>query len=264
MPGRNNKSKKACTHRDKTGSGNKEYDWAPVRFCSAHDCFKYQNLRECARCKCASYCSVECQKKNWKQHKLVCDHNVAQLALTPDGAEPLLQRNLRHWVARFNATLLNACIRALNLKEDWERIGQGALVLFMEPRPHHNLGSRWRIRNAGIFRNEDIEGVLQSIGRGLVQEYRERLVPMHAKERARLQQSSGGAADYASIIILAGNVGADTLPGDHPFTMRFTPLDVWKSMVASMPMATYGGDWCEDLKDQVHDDRPLKHAPPTN
>ncbi|KAJ7174706.1 hypothetical protein C8R46DRAFT_93230 [Mycena filopes] len=209
---------------------------------------------------CASYCSVDCQRKNWKQHKVVCDYNMAQRALTPDGEEPTLQRNLRNWVARFNATLLNACIRALDLKNHWDHIDQGALVLFLEPRPHHNQGSRWRIQHAGIFRNEDIESVLETTGRGLLGEYRERVVPMHAKERARLQESSGGSADYSGILILAGNVGADALPGDHPPTLRFTPLDVWKSAVARMPPAQYDGDWCEDLKDQVHNDHPLKHT----
>ncbi|KAJ7451783.1 hypothetical protein B0H11DRAFT_309102 [Mycena galericulata] len=202
-------------------------------------CFNYENLKQCGRCKCASYCSVECQKKNWKQHKPLCDYNVSQLDLA-DG-EPVLQTNLRHWVARFDATLLNACIRGLNLKYEWERIGQGGLLITMEPRPHPNVGSRWRIQNAGVFRNETIMDMLE-------------------KERERLRKNSGGTADYASVIMMAGNNGPDALKGDHPFTMRFKPVDVYRSMVAKMPIDQYEGDWCQDLKDQVHDDHPLKHV----
>jgi len=29
-------------------------------------------LKRCSRCKSAAYCSVECQKRAWRQHKLVC------------------------------------------------------------------------------------------------------------------------------------------------------------------------------------------------
>ncbi|KAJ6537972.1 hypothetical protein B0H19DRAFT_1240582 [Mycena capillaripes] len=76
--------------------------------------------------------------KNWKRHKLVCDHNVAQRTLA-GGTEPIMQRNLRHWVSRFDASLLLACIRGLGLNDNWEHIGQGGLVLFLEPRVHANL-----------------------------------------------------------------------------------------------------------------------------
>jgi hypothetical protein len=208
--------------------------------------------------------TVRHQGNNWKRHKPVCYHNVAQHRLTEDGAEPLLQRNLRHWVARFDATLLNACIRGLNLKYEWERIGQGGLVLTMEPRKHPNVGSRWRVKGAIVVKDEDILAVLEDVG--LADEYRDVVLPMHAQERARLQKDSNGAADYAKVVIIAGNVGPEAYDGDHPPTMRFTPIDVHKPMVESLPMSKYAGDWCQDLKDQVHNDHPLKHIhanPPT-
>ncbi|KAJ7451774.1 hypothetical protein B0H11DRAFT_2075076 [Mycena galericulata] len=217
------------------------------------ECFNHQNLKQCGRCKCASYCSVECQRKNWTRHKLVCKYNMAQIELT-DG-EPMFQRNLRHWAARFDATLLNACIRGLNLKYEWERIGQGALLITS---PHSNVGARWRIQNAGMFRNEDIMEVLENAG--MADQYRNEVLPLHRKERERLQKRSRGTADYAAVIMMAGNVGPDALDGDHAPMMRFKPIDISQSMVAKMPIEKYEGDWCQDLKNQVHDDRPSKHV----
>eukprot|EP00984_Skeletonema_dohrnii_P025436 scaffold14600_cov150-Skeletonema_dohrnii-CCMP3373.AAC.4 len=34
----------------------------------------------CSRCRCVTYCSPECQKANWSQHKPECDAKAAQIA----------------------------------------------------------------------------------------------------------------------------------------------------------------------------------------
>ncbi|KAK7038509.1 hypothetical protein R3P38DRAFT_3182608 [Favolaschia claudopus] len=193
-------------------------------------------------------------RNNWKRHKPICDHNVEEA----DGKEPTLQRHLWHWVARFDTSLLHACIRGLNLKYEWENLDEGAVVLFMEPRSHPNVACRWRIQHAGIFRNEDILQILAEFK--MAEQFREQVYPMHARERMRLQKSSGGDADYAKILIIAGNVGADRVEGNHPPTLRWTPTDVSKGMVARIPMERYEGDWVQDLKDQVERDCPLNVA----
>ncbi|KAJ7176148.1 hypothetical protein C8R43DRAFT_554897 [Mycena crocata] len=223
------KLKKPSTRRDKTdGTGDTAYEQAPVRYCSMTQCFNFTNLKECSRCRCACYCSVECQRANWKHHKPACDYNVAQLARV-DNAEPVFQRNLKHWVSRFDASLHGACIRGLNLKYEWERIGQGGLVLFVEPRPHANQGARWRISNAGMFRNEMIMDLLEKVG--TADQYRDHILPLHNIERERLRASSGGTSDYAAVIIVAANIGPDALEGEHELTMRFKPIDVHQGMV---------------------------------
>ena len=32
----------------------------------------YTKMKKCSRCRNATYCSVECQKKDWHRHKLTC------------------------------------------------------------------------------------------------------------------------------------------------------------------------------------------------
>jgi NADH pyrophosphatase NudC (nudix superfamily) len=33
------------------------------------------NLSKCDRCRCVRYCSVDCQRANWKEHKQICKKN---------------------------------------------------------------------------------------------------------------------------------------------------------------------------------------------
>ena len=41
------------------------------------------SLKKCSACKYVSYCSVECQRKDWKKHKSVCKAKKALLAVPP-------------------------------------------------------------------------------------------------------------------------------------------------------------------------------------
>ena len=40
-------------------------------------CEKQDSTKKCAACKIAIYCSVECQKKDWAQHKPICGQSYA-------------------------------------------------------------------------------------------------------------------------------------------------------------------------------------------
>src|SRR5436190_8189952 len=41
------------------------------------------NLKRCAKCQTTLYCSRECQKADWKQHKRVCSSNPASANFSP-------------------------------------------------------------------------------------------------------------------------------------------------------------------------------------
>ncbi|KAJ7884803.1 hypothetical protein B0H14DRAFT_2564203 [Mycena olivaceomarginata] len=163
----------------------------------------------------------------------------------------ILQRHLRRWVARFEATLIDACICGLNLKYEWERIKEGGLCIFMVPRPHQNQGSRRHIDEARMLSNEDIMDVME---KGGVDDQWTTLLSLHSLERDDLRKSSGGLADYATVIIIGVNGGLHPLKGDHPPAIFFQGVDVHHSTV--MPFDQYCGDWRQDLMNRVQYEHP--------
>ena len=40
-----------------------------------HTCKNITNTKKCANCNIIRYCSIDCQKTDWKRHKLEC-HNI--------------------------------------------------------------------------------------------------------------------------------------------------------------------------------------------
>ncbi|KAJ7166119.1 hypothetical protein C8R46DRAFT_1097121 [Mycena filopes] len=246
-----------ATRRDQTdGKGDKAYEDAPVRYCSRDQCFNHRDLKECGRCKSVSYCSVDCQKISWPKHKPECAHNAQ--GILPDG-EPLIRRTLRNWSVRFDASLLNACIRGLRLKTEWERLDQGGIIVYLQPRRHANQGSRWRVQNVGAMRMSVIMDTLALAGEDYLQQFRDHVLPFHESERKRVQQSSGGMEDFAKVFLVGKNVGPEALEGEESLEIRFKPVNVWRTMVTAVPQAQYDGDWAQDLTDEVANDNPLKY-----
>ncbi|KAK6996492.1 MYND-type domain-containing protein [Favolaschia claudopus] len=241
-------TQKPSKDRHKTdGTGPRDYEKkGATRFCSMDNCFNFKNLKECAQCKTVCYCSRECQRKHWKVHKPVCAYNTEQYALA-DGEEPLLQRNLRHWIARFHTSLLVACIRALNVRSNWDRLDNYGLVIRLEPCPHANVE---------IFVLVEHLGVLEQL--------RDQVLPMHNEARKRLHQPSGGRSDYSFVITIASNTGDNVLEGEHEPTFRFTPMDVHRDLVELLPAEFLGMDWRREFDFQVEEDHPLKSVVPSS
>ncbi|KAJ7254726.1 hypothetical protein C8J57DRAFT_1346510 [Mycena rebaudengoi] len=251
--------KKPSTEKkpSKNSEDAKESEDGAVSHCSMEGCIFRGPMKACAHCKSAWYCSVQCQKKHWELHKPICNQILEHIGHTPE--EPLLDRHLRHWTLRFEATMLNACIRGLNLKHEWDRIEKEGLVILLQPRPHSRLGSRLHIHRAGVYKNEVIHSMLDALG--VNAEHRNRLLPLQMEARQRLQERTCSLADQAYIFAIARNDGPNAIEGRHPSALRILTPTIYKPQVVSMPMTEYDGDWLQDLKDQIHGDCPMQHGP---
>ncbi|KAK6980750.1 hypothetical protein R3P38DRAFT_3466077 [Favolaschia claudopus] len=183
--------------------------------------------------------NVELSGKDWKSHKPTCAFNTQQFAAV-EGGEPLLQRNLRHQ----------------------DRINLGGIITGLEPRPHLNVGWRWCVGIVAARPNESIFEMLNEVGMGMMERFRDEVFPGHEEARKRLRESSGGRSDYAYVVILASTCGVDALEGDHPPTYRFTPVDVHREMVNRMPVEFFAVNWRGEFTEQMEEDRPTKHLAP--
>ena len=50
-----------------------KYYWGCCMLCKKGGS-KSEHLKQCSRCSCLFYCSKECQKKDWKSHKVLCSY----------------------------------------------------------------------------------------------------------------------------------------------------------------------------------------------
>ncbi|KAJ6470287.1 hypothetical protein C8R47DRAFT_1149259 [Mycena vitilis] len=137
-------------------------------------------LMRCNNCKYIYYCSRECQKTNWKHHKVECtemaamQEKIERMSLTdPDGAKLATDWSL--WCnSNHNATQFGL-IHALGLHRDARRGRTHIVVKKVEYVPTATkLKHKFRVVSCGVFRIKDVlrdvEAVL-NLNRDEGQEY---------------------------------------------------------------------------------------------
>ncbi|KAI0363863.1 hypothetical protein BV20DRAFT_975163 [Pilatotrama ljubarskyi] len=112
-----------------------------------------KKLFSCSRCKAMTYCSRECQKADWKNHKGACQNNgllesrLREHESTPQGlldrlflvdgvSMHELDQRLEKWVRFHSPTLMAATVHALRLPLSVSRSRTHLLYVRLAPRGH--------------------------------------------------------------------------------------------------------------------------------
>ncbi|KAI0788283.1 hypothetical protein C8Q74DRAFT_671698 [Fomes fomentarius] len=135
-----------------------------------------KQLFACSRCRSQAYCSKECQKADWKNHKTACENNgllasrlkaheatpagLLERLMLVDGVSMYeLDQRLERWVRFHNPTLMAATIQALRLPLDVSRARTHLLYVTLSPRgeAEHggNAGKYFRVEDAVVIELDD-------------------------------------------------------------------------------------------------------------
>lgn len=129
--------------------------------------------------------------------------------------------DLRNFNSRFGNNFMMATIRALVLYQKPQNLETQSVVLWVEPRPHKEKGSRFRFRRVLIATHEEMIEMAASAG-----DMVRATLKQNELERAKVKRQYHGTLDYAVMMVIATNTGPDKLPGDVPPAIRcvFPPL----------------------------------------
>ncbi|KAJ7447505.1 hypothetical protein B0H11DRAFT_2082368 [Mycena galericulata] len=93
-----------------------------------------KDLRRCGGCQLVRYCSKECQKAHWKNHKTHCAINKAALikakSLGPDYSDR--HTAIGKWSTDFITQIGMAASSAMDIFHHPERIGDSFLVIYVD------------------------------------------------------------------------------------------------------------------------------------
>ncbi|KAF7338746.1 hypothetical protein MSAN_02197000 [Mycena sanguinolenta] len=187
-------------------------------------------LLRCTKCKYIYYCSKECQRADWKHHKVLCWETVADLEkiehlrLTdPDSA-----KLAEDWALWSKQSRFDPLVHALGLHRDPTRGHTYIVFQVVEYVPTATkLKNKFPVVSCGVFRIKDVLHdieLIMGLNRGEGQEYVESLFSESAGRPARVPYIYLSFGDGISPRLGCGSVTEDSVlsvPYDPEWRKRF-------------------------------------------
>ncbi|KAI9001477.1 hypothetical protein BD414DRAFT_432080 [Trametes punicea] len=197
-----------------------------------------KKLMFCTQCKAQTYCSRECQKADWKNHKAACkNNNLLESRLREHENTPIgmldrlflvdgislheLDQRLEKWVRFHSPTLMGATVHALRLPDDVQRSRTHLLYVRLEPRrqaEHQGAAGKF-------FRVCDAEVVPWDDALHRPAPWPESLMQLRLMQDEAERMNRGGVA---ATMVECPPLAVQTVPFGSMKNLRETPRDDWK------------------------------------
>ncbi|KIO27666.1 hypothetical protein M407DRAFT_232456 [Tulasnella calospora MUT 4182] len=115
-------------------------------------------LLKCLRCGIATYCSKECQKKHWPDHKPQCDLNAPNREQSMDSES--LFHQLRSWTSRHRPTFTQNISFSLGLLQDNTAFERKVAIHVLEHQPKaKRTAEKFKIMHSGAAPIDALEKI---------------------------------------------------------------------------------------------------------
>ncbi|KAF7798054.1 hypothetical protein EIP86_009266 [Pleurotus ostreatoroseus] len=122
------------------------------------------NLKKCAGCSMARYCSRDCQKNDWQSHKVWCHTHKAKGPEDGDNWRRL-HRRLYAWRRTHFQTLKDAFLAVLDLHNNWKANHAFAVGLFVLYKPHNSAPTCLQIQRVQALSYESADAHSYAVAR---------------------------------------------------------------------------------------------------
>ncbi|KAI0667934.1 hypothetical protein C8Q78DRAFT_1051105 [Trametes maxima] len=200
-----------------------------------------KKLFACSRCKAQTYCSRECQKADWQNHKGACQNNntlesrLREHESTPEGlldrlflvdgvSMHELDQRLEKWVRVHSRALMATTLHALRLPEDVGRSRTQVLYVRLAPRgqaEHQGVPGKF-------FRIEDAEVVSWDDAMSRKAPWPESLSQLRLMQDESERMDRGGVA---AAMVECPPLAVQTVPFGSMKNLREKVREDWKSFL---------------------------------
>ncbi|KAF5368805.1 hypothetical protein D9757_012282 [Collybiopsis confluens] len=196
-----------------------------LRICD--QCGQYESpavkFRLCGGCMVTQYCSQECQKEHWPQHRPICKHTTSQMAAIKQQHAAVnyqndenIAKNLRKFCSTHTALLSWVGFQALQLRRVPSNIRQHVLVIDLVPHSQPEAYRKFSVASTRIVKRSYID---------------DPLVHADIQRRDDRCRHSGGLGALVVLVQCAGISQVMPIEVDPPSKITWDNRDDWAAVL---------------------------------
>lgn len=216
-------------------------------YCHRFQRCEFKRLQQCGRCHVVFYCSKECQKIHWPEHKIACkstvtlDKHIEAKTGIPHGYIDFVQ-----WVEYYSTPMKNCMVAALNLPQYPHQERDSALVIHIVHKGDATLPLQHRFTIDTISRHNRGENGSTSM------EIVRRLDSEETKKLIEFGKKENGSDYYGTLMFMVNAVFSESPMVSVPILKYFS---ITKHVASARVIS---GPWWPPLRHILENGKKMK------